>query len=134
MKKIITKNITTIAMIFALALTALTPFATSAATLNLGLTDYAAETGLGNTDPRDMAINILNVLMTFLGLIAVIVILLGGFKWMTAGGNEDKVGEAKKLLAAGVVGLIIILASYGIATFVINQMIGVTNQGGGNAI
>ena len=58
-----------------------------------------------------------------------IIILLGGFKWMTAGGNEDKVGEAKKLIIAGVIGLIIILASWGIATFVINALVSATGNG-----
>ena len=39
---------------------------------------------------------------------------------MTAGGNEDKIGEAKSLIIAGIVGLIIILAAFAIVTFVID--------------
>src|SRR5574344_543383 len=69
---------------------------------------------LGNKDPRTMVAQIINVVLTLLGIIAVGIVLLGGFKWMTAGGNEDKVGEAKKLLGAGVIGLVIILAAWGI--------------------
>lgn len=71
-------------------------------------------------DPREFIADIVAYIMTFLGLIAVIVILLGGFKWMTAAGNEDKVAEAKKTLIAGVIGLAIILAAYAIVNFVIN--------------
>lgn len=82
--------------------------------------------GLGNTlsnsDPRAAVGRIINVVLGFLGVIAVGIILLGGFKWMTGGGNEDKVGEAKKLLGAGVIGLVIILSAWAIATFVINQL------------
>jgi hypothetical protein len=52
--------------------------------------------------------------------------LLGGFKWMTAGGNEDKVGEAKKLITAGIIGLVIILAAFAIATFVLSQLLSAT--------
>ncbi|MFW5888708.1 MAG: hypothetical protein ACOCVY_03255, partial [Patescibacteria group bacterium] len=62
----------------------------------------------------------------FLGILAVVIILIGGFKWMTAAGNEDKVGEAKKIIVAGVIGLVIILASWGIATFVLEQLMGAT--------
>jgi hypothetical protein len=51
---------------------------------------------------------------------------LGGFKWMTAGGNEDKVGEAKKLIVAGIIGLVIILGSFAIATFVLTQLTAAT--------
>ena len=56
----------------------------------------------------------------FLGIISVVLILYAGFMWMTAAGNEDKVGQAKKLLVAAVIGLIIILASYSIASFVLD--------------
>ena len=83
-------------------------------------------TGLGNKDPREIAAGIISVILGFLGIVAVIIILLGGFKWMTAAGNEDKVDEAKKLITAGVIGLVIILAAYAIATFVINSLLSAT--------
>ena len=87
-------------------------------------------TGLGNTDPRVMASQVIKIMLGFLGVIAVVIILLGGFKWMTAAGNEDKVGEAKKLIGAGVIGLIIILASFGLAQFVINALYDATGASG----
>lgn len=82
---------------------------------------------LQTTDPRAVVGRIINVVLGFLGVIAVAIILLGGFKWMTGGGNEDKVGEAKKLLGAGVIGLVIILMAWAIATFVINSIYTATN-------
>ncbi len=86
-------------------------------------------TGLGEKDPREVAAQVINIILGFLGIIAVILIIYGGFLWMTAAGNEDKVSTAKKLLAAGVVGLIIILAAFGIANFVINALMGATGAG-----
>ena len=86
------------------------------------------ELGLGNKDPRATIAAIINVALSFLGIIAVVIILLGGFKWMTAGGGEDKIGEAKKLITAGVIGLVIILASWSIATFVLSQLYTATNE------
>lgn len=86
-------------------------------------------TGLGERDPRNIAASVIRIILGFLGIVAVIIILLGGFKWMTAGGNEDKVGEAKKLIIAGVIGLIIIIAAFAIATFVLNQLMSATTQG-----
>lgn len=67
--------------------------------------------------------NIINVVLGFLGIVAVVIILIGGFIWMTAGGNEEKVGKAKKLLVAGIIGLAIILSAYVIARFVIDTYI-----------
>jgi len=45
---------------------------------------------------------------------------------MTAAGNEDQVGEAKKIIVAGIIGLVIILASWGIASFVLNSLLEAT--------
>lgn len=138
MKKFFKKSIITLGILSLIIVGGvMTPESASAggptATINLGM-DHVGNSALGNVDPRDMAIRILNIMMTFLGMIAVLIILLGGFKWMTAAGNDDKVAEAKKLLAAGIIGLIIIFASYGIALFVINQMLAVSNQAGGGVV
>jgi len=69
---------------------------------------------------------VINVIMGFLGIVAVIIILIGGFKWMTASGSEDKVTEARKLIVAGIIGLVIILAAFAITKFVLNQLLGAT--------
>jgi len=83
-------------------------------------------TGLAERDPRGIAASVINVVLGFLGIIAVGLILYAGFKWMTAGGSEDKITEARKLLVAGVIGLIIILAAFAIANFVLTQLIRAT--------
>lgn len=88
--------------------------------------NYGRETGLGERDPRDIIASIINIALGFLGILAVVIILIGGFKWMTAAGNEDQVGEAKKIIVAGVIGLVIILAAWGIAQFVLTQLINAT--------
>jgi hypothetical protein len=79
--------------------------------------------GLDNSlDPRTSAISIINLVLSFLGLVAVVIILIGGFKWMTAGGSEEKVSSARKLLVSGLIGLVIILLAWGIATWVIGSV------------
>lgn len=88
----------------------------------------ANEIGLGTRDPREMIASVINIILGFLGIIAVVIILLGGFKWMTAGGNEEKVEESKKLIKAGIIGLVIILAAWAIATFVVNSLVNVTRE------
>lgn len=78
-------------------------------------------------DPRMVASRVIQVALGFLGIIAVIIILYAGFTWMIAGGNEEKVGEAKKMLTAGLIGLVIILSAYALASFVIDQIYNATN-------
>ena len=70
-------------------------------------------------DLRDTIIKVLNILLGFLGLIAVVIILAAGFMWMTAGGNEKRLETARKLLIQGFIGLVLILAAWGIAYFVV---------------
>ncbi len=93
--------------------------------LDLGMTEMS-EIGLGEADPRSIVAAVIRVILGFLGTVAVVIILLGGFKWMTAAGNQDKVDEARKLITAGIIGLLIILASYAIANFVITQLMSAT--------
>lgn len=71
--------------------------------------------GLGApVDPRVVAVNIIRVALEFVGFIFFCLTLFAGFKWMTAGGNEEEVTKAKSLLRQAVIGLIIILSAYSI--------------------
>ena len=94
--------------------------------LDVGVNEVEDSIELGNKDPREVVGQIINVAMLFLGIIAVGIILVGGFKWMTAGGNDEKVGEAKKLMGSGVIGLVIVLAAWGIASFILDQLVNAT--------
>jgi len=46
------------------------------------------------------------------GVLAVIVIMIGGFQWITAGGNQSKIGEAKERVTSAIIGLFLALGSY----------------------
>ena len=84
---------------------------------------FSENTGLGTSDLKTTIANLIRVVLGFLGIIAVVIVLMGGFKWMTAGGNDEKVSDAKKMLIAGVIGLAIILSAYAITTFVVSSLI-----------
>ncbi|MBI5794432.1 hypothetical protein HZA87_05150 [Candidatus Uhrbacteria bacterium] len=90
--------------------------------------EFAASSGLGNANLVDSIASIIRIALGFLGVIAVVIILLGGFKWMTAGGNDEKVKSAKKLIFSGIIGLVIVIAAYAIASFVIDSIITATSD------
>ena len=100
---------------------------------DLGI-EYPAYSGLRNTDVRVTAAKIIRAAMGLLGIAAVVIILIGGFKWMTAGGNEEQGGEAKKWIYSGVIGLTIILSAYAIANFVVNSLVNATTAGDATTI
>ncbi len=87
---------------------------------------FAAASGLGDAVLTDTIAQIIRIALGFLGVIAVVIILLGGFKWMTAGGNDEKVKSAKKLIFSGIIGLVIVISAYAIASFVIDSIIDAT--------
>lgn len=83
----------------------------------------------GNADPKtpqEIAAAVIRILLGFLGIIAVVIILVAGFQWMTAGGDAAKVDGAKKRLTAAVIGLIIILSAWGISSFLMDKLLGAT--------
>lgn len=86
--------------------------------------------GLGDQDPRVTIAKIIRLLLGFLGIIAVVLILYAGFIWMTSGGNDEKISKAKAILKNAVIGLAIILASFGIVAFILKQLIGATGGNG----
>ena len=81
---------------------------------------FAAQTGLPTTDLRLIIANIIRAALGLLGIAAVIIVLYGGWLWMSAGGNEEQISKAKKTLLNGTVGIVIILSAYGIVSFIMN--------------
>lgn len=88
-------------------------------------------TGLGDDDPRVIIARIIQVLLGFLGIIAMVLILYAGFIWMTSGGDPSKIDQAKKILSSAAIGLLIILMSFAIVTFILNKLLDATGRGGG---
>lgn len=83
--------------------------------------------GYGTNDPETILVNIVNWGLGILALIAVVLVLIGGFQWMTAAGDETKVDKAKKVLVAAVIGLVIVMAAWGISLYAIGVLADATN-------
>ncbi len=89
---------------------------------------------LSNASPIGIAVRIINVLFGLLGIIAVGIVLYGGFVYLTSGGSEEKIATAKKVLINGTIGLAIILSSWAIASFVLSRLGDATNVRGGDNV
>ena len=72
----------------------------------------------------------IQVILGFLGIVFLVLTLMAGFKWMTSQGNEKTIEEAKGSLKNSIIGLLIVLAAYGITLAVFNYLPFAT---GGNA-
>lgn len=93
---------------------------------DLGVGAIEGTLKLGGGDVRETAADIINAALGFLGIIAVVIVLIGGFKYMIAGGDENKTKEARGWIISGIIGLAIILSGWAITSFVIGQLIEAT--------
>ncbi|MEK9130378.1 MAG: IPT/TIG domain-containing protein, partial [Patescibacteria group bacterium] len=81
-------------------------------------------TGLKKVDDLKVVImKIVRIVLGFLGIVAIILIIYGGFLWMTSEGSEDKIKIARKILINTVIGLIIILSAFTIVHFVLKSIL-----------
>lgn len=88
-----------------------------------GLVEPSTPAGLSSVSLDVTINNIITAVLGLVGIIALGVILYGGFRWMTAAGNEEAVGEAKKIITAGVIGLIIVIVAWAVVSFVISTVV-----------
>lgn len=61
---------------------------------------------------------IIGTILSFVGVLFLILMIYAGILWMTAQGNENQVNKAKGLLVNGIIGLIIVFAAYAITSFI----------------
>ena len=66
---------------------------------------------------------VISAVLGLLGVLFIVLIILGGYKWMMAGGNEEEVSGAKKRITAAVLGLVITLSAYLIWNFVSSYLL-----------
>ena len=67
-----------------------------------------------------------NVLSWVVGITAVIVVIFGGFRYVTSGGDSTKVGSAKNTILYAVIGLIVVAMAQVIVRFTLNKTTGNT--------
>jgi len=68
------------------------------------------------------ASRIIATFFAVLGMIFLGMMLYGGYNWLTAMGEEEKVETAKKTITAALVGLCIVLSSYAVTGYIIAQL------------
>lgn len=68
--------------------------------------------------------NTFGVLTIVAGLMFVLYFILGGLSWLSAGGKAEQVQKAKQQMTNAVIGLIIVVAAYGIA-FIVGNVLGI---------
>lgn len=99
------------------------PFAANAQTsiINPGTRAYTT----GDYTLNDILLVVIGASRWILGIVgslALLMFIYGGFTFLISAGSSDKISQAKKILVAAVVGLIIVFSSYLIIQFVLSSL------------
>ena len=93
--------------------------------------DKACETagsgaiGCGKTgllQPGGFVTTAINTLIFIIGALSVIMIIIGGLRYVLSGGDSAGLKSAKDTILYSLVGLVVALLSFGIVSFVINRL------------
>ena len=88
-----------------------TPALAQAPGINTGIEQFGQYTALAQTDIRIIIAKIIRVALGLVGTVLVGFTIYGGYMYMTAGGNEEQINTAKKILKNMAIGLGIILSA-----------------------
>ena len=69
-----------------------------------------------------------NVMSLIVGVLAVLMIVYGGLRYVTSGGSSEGVGNAKNVIIYAIIGLVIVALAQAIVHFVLNAALNNTSQ------
>lgn len=90
--------------------------------LTISSTDSTGCTTTDATSFQGILTNIINIFSAVVGVIAVIMIIVGGLKFITSGGDSSKVSGARTSIVFALVGLVIVALAQVIVHFVLSKV------------
>lgn len=71
----------------------------------------------------ELATSIISILLYLAGIVSVVMIIIGGYTWMTARGNETQATNGRKTFTNALIGLVIVVMAYAVVQAVTNFII-----------
>jgi len=129
LKTIIKKAVAVFVLAFTLAIPSTVPAlvgseATAHASTETSIQDGINKAG-GSENTRDLPTfikSIVNILLFVIGAISVIIIIIGGIRYVTSAGDSNQISGAKNTILYAVVGVVIALMAYAIVNFVLANL------------
>lgn len=76
----------------------------------------------GANDLTDLIKNVVNILLFIVGVAAVVMIIIGGLRYVTSNGEQAQVTAAKNTILYSVIGLVVAALAYAIVNFVVDKL------------
>lgn len=70
-----------------------------------------------------LILSIINVILWVVGFLAVLFVIIGGIRYITAHGNEEQAELAKKTITQAIIGIIVVVLSFVIIRVIVNALI-----------
>jgi len=78
----------------------------------------------GSQGLKGLLMSIINIALLFAGLIAVLFLIIGGYRYIVSAGNEEAAEKAKKTIQNAIIGLVVIILSYTLVTVIFRSLSG----------
>ncbi len=136
MLKKIKTVIAAVALVFAMGMPIAIPAVVSAQDIQNGLcagsnldanqtTGCTVNTSQANSKINDILKLVINIFSLIVGVVAVIMIIVGGLRYITSGGEAGNVSTAKNTIIYAIVGLVIVALAQFIVHFVLGKVTGI---------
>ena len=80
----------------------------------------------GDDVPQDLANDVfkdvVNILLFIIGAVSVIMLIYGGIRYTTSGGNANSVTAAKNTIMYSIIGLVVAILAFAVVQFVVTQV------------
>lgn len=87
--------------------------------LQVGNQSACGDTGDAQESVNQIIATVINIFSVIVGVVAVIMIIFGGFRYITSGGDSGNIGAAKQTIIFAIVGLVIVALAQIIVRFVL---------------
>ena len=125
LKSILISTLMVAVMVFGVSIIYQTGNTEIAGAVNSEITSGMNATSAGTSTPTDANVvikNVTNIMFFIIGAVSVIMLIYGGIRYTTSGGNTNSVTAAKNTVIYSIVGLVISILAYAIVNFVVTNI------------
>ena len=125
LKSILISTLMVAVMVFGVSIIYQTGNTEIAGAVNSEITSGMNATSAGTSTPTDANVvikNVTNIMFFIIGAVSVIMLIYGGIRYTTSGGNANSVTAAKNTIMYSIIGLVVAILAFAVVQFVVNQV------------
>ena len=125
LKSILISTLMVAVMVFGVSIIYQTGNTEIAGAINSEITSGMNATSAGTSTPTDANVvikNVTNIMFFIIGAVSVIMLIYGGIRYTTSGGNANSVTATKNTIMYSIIGLVVAILAFAVVQFVVNQV------------